>query len=158
MKTDSSLSQSTYASDETEEVNVHSDPENDSPILFFDGVCGMCNRFVDFILKHDKQGHILLTPLQGETATARLPESDRENLNSVVLLDEHGETRYSTAVVHVLGHMGGFWKLVSWTLWLIPRPIRNIGYRFIARNRYRMFGKKETCRMPTVEERARFLP
>lgn len=158
MKTDSTLSPAENDQGVAGERSENSSLPPDQTILFFDGVCGMCNRFVDFILRHDTQGKILLSPLQGETARERLSTEDCIDLKSVVLWDEHGKTRFSTAVVHVLGHLGGVWKILSWMLWLIPLPIRHLGYRFVASQRYRVFGKKEVCRMPTQEERARFLP
>ncbi|MEZ6048149.1 MAG: DCC1-like thiol-disulfide oxidoreductase family protein [Planctomycetaceae bacterium] len=132
--------------------------ELSKPVLYFDGVCGLCNRFVDFVLRHDRNQNVLLAPLQGETAGQQLLAEDRENLSSVVFQNHLGTFRHSSAVARLLWELGGIWTLLGWLLWLIPKPIRNWGYRVVARNRYRFFGKKETCRMPTPEERARFLP
>ena len=128
------------------------------PVIFFDGVCGLCNRAVDFFLRRDRQGRFRFAPLQGETAAARLDTADVESLGSIVLRDEAGTHRHSTAVVRILRRLGGVWGAAGWLLWLVPRPIRDLGYRLVGRNRYRLFGKKETCRMPTPEERSRFLP
>lgn len=127
-------------------------------ILFFDGVCGLCDRFIDFALPRDKHHRLLFAPLQGETATEHLQPEDTELLKSVVLLDEQGLHRHSTAVVRVLRNLGGIWSIAAAILWLIPRPLRDLGYRCIAGSRYRLFGKKETCRLPSPEERTRFLP
>lgn len=132
--------------------------ENKKSILFFDGVCGMCNRLVDWVIRHDRRGRIKVSALQGETAKEELAESDWSDLNSVVYVNDLGSFRKSSAVARLLWDLGGFWKLVGWLLWLIPRPLRNWGYGMVAKNRYRVFGKKEACRMPTPEERARFLP
>lgn len=129
-----------------------------APILFFDGVCGLCNRFVDFILRHDRNGALRLAPLQGETAEALLEAGDRESVSSVILRVGDRNFRRSAAVVRVLWRLGLFWKPVGVLLWLVPLPLRDLGYKLVARYRYRLFGKKETCRLPTPEERDRLLP
>ena len=131
--------------------------ESDAPILFFDGVCGLCNHSVDFVLRHDRRGTIRFAPLQGQTAAKLLPEADTRNLNSVVFQARGLTHRQSTAIVSLLGEMGGVWSLLGVLLWLGPSPLRNLGYRIVAKVRYRMFGQKETCRMPKPQERARFL-
>lgn len=131
--------------------------ELEKPILFFDGVCGLCNRFVDFSLKYDPHGKVLFAPLQGQTAGEILSESDVENLDTVIYYENGILHRRSTAIVKLLSAVGGFWSVLAWLLWLIPRPLRNFGYRITAKNRYRFFGQKETCRLPTPAERERFL-
>jgi predicted DCC family thiol-disulfide oxidoreductase YuxK len=128
------------------------------PILFFDGVCGLCNRSVDFVLTRDRAGKLRFAPLQGETARRVLGAPDVESLKTVVLVDQRGTHRRSSAVVRVLWTLGGFWKAAGGLLWLVPKPLRELGYRFVARNRYRWFGRKESCRLPTADERGRFLP
>lgn len=140
------------------EPNKHFPPAADEhPILFFDGVCGLCNHVVDFVLARDHTGVFRFAPLQGETAREQLSDDDVRNLSSVVLIDKQGIHRRSTAVVRMLWHLQGVWKLAGWLLWLIPRPLRNLGYKGVAVVRYRLFGQKATCRMPTADERARFL-
>lgn len=128
------------------------------PILFFDGVCGLCNASVDFVMKRDTKDVFRYAPLQGETAAAHLSANDREDLNSVVLKTSEGLSRHSSAIVRILWKLPGIWPVLGTLLWLIPRPIRNFGYRLVAKNRYRFFGKKETCRLPTAEEIGRLLP
>ncbi len=130
----------------------------DGPILFFDGVCGLCNRFIDFVIERDRAGVIRFAPLQGETARERLPTADVSDVNTMVLCDADGIFRKSTAATRILLRLGGFWGVVGRALRLIPRPLRDAGYSLVARYRYRLFGKKETCRMPTPAERGRFLP
>ncbi len=137
-------------------MNESSAP-TDRPILFFDGVCGLCNRFVDFIVKRDRHARVRLAPLQGETASRLLSEHDRTSLDSLVHYDGSRSFRRSSAVVRVFCCLGGLWWLPALLLWLIPRPIRDCGYRLIARNRYRLFGVKSECRLPTPNERTRFL-
>ena len=127
-------------------------------IVFFDGACGLCNWSVDFILKRDVRAEIQFSPLQGETARALLTPADVSDLNTMVLWEGGRTYRKSAAAVRVLWRLGPVWKTIGTALWLIPLPIRNLAYSIVARNRYQLFGKKETCRLPTPEERVRFLP
>jgi len=128
------------------------------PIVFFDGVCGLCNFWVDFLIARDPDGRLAFAPLQGETARQLLTDADRQQLHSLVLWTQQKAYRKSAAVVRILWHLGGFWNVLGTLLWLVPLPIRNLGYDVVAKNRYRLFGKKETCRMPTPAERTRLLP
>ena len=128
-----------------------------APVVFFDGVCGMCNHFVDFLLRHDQRQLFLFAPLQGEVAKVHLAPSDTEDLKSIVLIQNGKVFRRSAAVVRVLCAMPGLWKVAGYALWLIPAPLRDLGYKMVSRIRYYVFGKKESCRLPTAEERARFL-
>lgn len=128
------------------------------PIVFFDGVCGLCNASVDFFMRRDGSGALRFAPLQGETAAARLEDQDRQSLNSMVFVTGDQSYRRSSAVVRILRQMGGVWSAAGILLWLIPKPIRDLGYWVVASLRYRLFGRKETCRMPTPEERGRLLP
>ena len=132
-------------------------PAAELPIIFFDGVCGLCNRFVDFVLPRDRRQEFRFAPLQGETARRYLASEEIAALKTVVLVDETGVHRQSTAVLRVLKRLGGGWPLLSRILQLVPTPLRDVGYRLVARNRYRLFGKKDACRMPTPEERGRLL-
>ena len=127
-------------------------------ILFFDGICGLCNWAIDFVLKRDLKGNFQFAPLQGETARSLLTPEDVSDLNSMVLWVEGRTYRKSAAAVRVLWQLGPGWQIAGTLLWLIPLPLRNLAYSLIAQNRYRIFGKKETCRLPTPEERSRFLP
>ena len=127
------------------------------PVIFFDGVCGLCDRFVDFVIRRDPNGVFHFATLQGEAAAERLDEADVHDLKTVVVIDSTGTHRKSAAVLSVLRRLGGFWRVAAAALWLVPRPLRDLGYTWIASNRYAIFGKKETCRLPTASERARFL-
>jgi predicted DCC family thiol-disulfide oxidoreductase YuxK len=130
----------------------------DAPIVFFDGVCGLCNRSIDFVLRHDRRGVFRAAPLQGETAAGLLTPTDRESLHTLVLHTGDRSYRRSAAVVRILWNLGPWWRPLAVLLWLIPLPLRDLGYKLVARNRYRFLGKRETCRMPTPEERERLLP
>ena len=127
-------------------------------IIFFDGVCGLCNWSIDFVLKHDQRHDFQFSPLQGETAKTLLTPADANDLNSMVLWVQGRSYRKSAAVVRVLWQLGSHWQVLGSLLWLIPLPFRNLGYTIVAKNRYKIFGKKESCRLPTPEERSRFLP
>lgn len=135
-----------------------SDASGQRPIIFFDGVCALCNGFVDLMLRVDRKKVFLFAPIQGETARELLPPfgEDPEEW-SMVYLDERGIHDQSDASLEVYRRLGGFWTPLGW-LRFVPRFVRNPIYRVIARNRYRLFGKRETCRIPTSAERARFLP
>lgn len=133
-------------------------PLPDGPVLFFDGICGFCNGWVDFFLSRDPQGKLRFAPLQGETATRLVAADDIAALKSMVLWTPTGVYKSTAAVVRIFWLLGGVWSVFGTLIWLIPRPVRELGYRIIATNRYRIAGKKETCRMPTPAERARFLP
>ena len=126
------------------------------PIIFFDGLCGMCNAFVDRLLKADRKQLFLFAPLQGSTARDLLPPMTTDAHRwSLIYLDEFGVHDQSDAFLRICKRLSGVWRLLSW-LRLVPRFIRNPVYRVIARNRFR-FGKSESCRVPTPAERARFL-
>jgi predicted DCC family thiol-disulfide oxidoreductase YuxK len=129
-----------------------------APIIFFDGVCALCSGSVDLILRADRKREFFFAPLQGETAKVRLPALPQDTSRwSMVLLDETGTHRESDAVLEICRRLGGAWRIVTLARHL-PRPLPDRAYRLIARNRYRIFGRRFSCRVPTAEERARFLP
>ena len=130
----------------------------EKPIIFFDGVCAMCNAFVNFALRIDRRKQFYFAPLQGTTARELLPPlSDDPREWSMIYLDESGMHDQLDASLEVYRRLGGIWWVLSMMRY-IPRGIRTPAYRVLARNRYRWFGKKEACRIPTAEERSRFLP
>jgi predicted DCC family thiol-disulfide oxidoreductase YuxK len=127
------------------------------PVIFFDDVCIMCNTFVNLILRVDRQQQFLFAPLPGETARMLLPPlPDDPSKWSMVYVDEAGLHDQSDASLQVYRRLGGAWWVLSLARF-IPAWIRNPVYRVIAKNRYRWFGKRETCRIPSAEEKARFL-
>jgi predicted DCC family thiol-disulfide oxidoreductase YuxK len=130
----------------------------DLPIVFFDGVCNLCNGYVDFMLRHDRKGRFLFAALQGRVARARLGDNlpTSGELASIVLLDEQGLHAKSEAVLRALMGMGGAWRLLRPLLFL-PPGLRDTLYDFVATHRYRWFGRRETCRLPRASERRRFL-
>lgn len=131
------------------------EPQNQN-IVFFDGVCGLCNKAIDFLMRKDKRKVLLFAPLQGSTAAKLLPEGEASSLSSMVYYS-NGKISYRTrAILNLLWDMGGWWTLTS-IFRIIPPFIRDIFYNWMAASRYTLFGKKETCRIPTVEERGKFL-
>ena len=124
-------------------------------ILFFDGVCNLCNGFIDFLVSRDRNKKLLYAPLQGPTAQELVPDHTVE-LKSVVLYKEGKVYTESTAALLTIAELGGAWKLLK-VYFIFPAFLRDIVYKLIAKNRYRMFGQKDTCRLPTPEERALFL-
>ncbi len=133
-------------------------PADEPAVVFFDGVCGLCNWSVDFVLARDKSGIFRFAPLQGQTAAERLGTEAVQSLESVVMIDQSGVHCRSTAMVRMLWGLGRFWKCVGLLLWLVPRPLRDFCYWLVVRNRYYLFGRREMCRIPSVDERSRFLP
>lgn len=126
-------------------------------IVFFDGVCHLCNGFVDAVISLDTKHNFYFAPLQGETAQALLPVQNRAHLDSVIYYESEKLYDSSTAVLKILIGLGGVYRIFA-LLWVIPRPFRDFFYRIIARNRYRWFGEREFCRLPLPEERGYLLP
>lgn len=127
------------------------------PIIFFDGICHLCNGFVDFVLQKDLKQHFQFAPLQGETAANLLTPQERSELTSVILLVEGKKFLRSEAVVKVLIDLGGVYRVLALGF-LLPSGVRNALYNWVAKNRYAWFGQRETCRLPTPTEIDRLLP
>lgn len=125
-------------------------------IIFFDGYCNFCNRSVDFFIRHDTTGKFFYSPLQGKTSEHLLPAGLPTNLSSFIYYRAGRIYEKSSAALLACSDLGGGWKLVN-VFWIIPRFLRDWVYRLIARNRYRWFGRKETCRIPNASERSKFL-
>lgn len=132
-------------------------PDNSHPVVLFDGVCNLCNRSVQFIIKRDKQAMFRFASLQSAAGQKILQELHlpHDHFNSFTLYHEGKIYTRSDAALRVLAQLKG-WKWTS-ALGIIPGFIRNAVYNLIARNRYRWFGKKDECMIPTPELRSRFL-
>jgi predicted DCC family thiol-disulfide oxidoreductase YuxK len=130
--------------------------------LFYDGHCGLCHRAVKFVLKHDRGGRAFrFAPLQGETFLVRVAAERRSGLpDSVVVLTRDGELLVrSAAFLHIFRRLGGGWRVLAAVLSVLPRGLRDLAYDFVARIRYRVFGKREDlCPIVPAELRARFDP
>jgi predicted DCC family thiol-disulfide oxidoreductase YuxK len=138
---------------------MHGNPAN--PILLYDGVCGLCNRLVQFVLKRDTKAHFRFASLQSDFACRILQRHglDPHDLDTLYFVEEPGERlrARSDAVIAVLRDLGGFWRAASFLLRALPTWLRDWGYRLIARHRYRAFGKYESCLLPEEKYRHRFL-
>ncbi len=132
------------------------------PILLFDGVCNLCNHFVQFILRYDSHSRIRLGSLQSEAGRQLLEQfglDAGEGIpDTVVLLYEGKSYTQSEAVLRTFRLLGRPWSWLSGPLGIIPTLLRNRIYAWVSRNRYRWFGKQESCMLPTPEIRERFLP
>ena len=127
-------------------------------LILFDGACNLCNNSVTFIIKRDPSAYFQFAALQSEQAAERIAEHiDKTALpDSIVLIDEKGLHTRSTAALRVARHLSGLWPLL-YVFTAIPAPIRDIIYDWIARNRYKWFGKEDSCMLPTPELQQRFL-
>lgn len=125
-------------------------------IIFFDGMCAFCNRTVNFILKRD-HGLFHFAPLQGSTALKNLsPDLLGSNPRTIVLLDEKGTHIKSQAIVKIFLRLGWPWKVIA-LLRLIPNKVTDFFYDYFSEHRYQWFGRYSVCRIPTLQERSRFL-
>jgi predicted DCC family thiol-disulfide oxidoreductase YuxK len=133
--------------------------EETGAVVLFDGVCNLCNGAVNFIIDRDPLGRFRFAALQSSQAEALLaplrlvPEVAPQ---SFILVEGGRVYERSTAALRIARRMAGAWRLL-YAFIVVPAPLRDILYRFIARNRYRWFGKADACRVPTPELRTRFL-
>ena len=132
-------------------------------VVFFDGFCALCNRSTKLLIDEDRARVLAFAPLQGETFAAfRGTTTLEQGLDSIVYVRGLGSEQArvfvrSGAVIEALADVGGFWRVVSW-LRVVPRPLRDYVYDFIAAHRYKWFGKYETCRLPSPQEARQLLP
>lgn len=133
-------------------------------IILFDGVCGLCNGFVAFVWPRDRHRRFRFAPLQSGAARAILARHGRDAtaLDTVIVVVDPGMPSErlldrSAAGLHVLAALGGGWALVARLLGWLPRPLLDLAYRLLARNRYRLFGRLDACAVPGPEHRERFI-
>ena len=127
-------------------------------LILFDGYCNFCSRSVNFILDRDTAGYFQFTSLQSEAGQSFLKSHGlkHDDFDSFVVYDDGKVYTHSSAALQIAYRLRGAWK-VLYALKIVPRPIRDFFYRLFAKNRYRLFGKREQCRVPTAEERSRFI-
>ncbi|HVS19061.1 MAG TPA: DCC1-like thiol-disulfide oxidoreductase family protein [Planctomycetota bacterium] len=134
----------------------------DPHVVLYDGLCGVCNRFNRFVLDRDRQGRFVFAALQSATARALLEPhgASPDDLDTVWVVARGGGPERalsrSDAVLFVLRELGGVWSMAAW-LRVLPRPVRDLGYRVFARLRYRLLGRHDTCPLPRPGETERFL-
>jgi predicted DCC family thiol-disulfide oxidoreductase YuxK len=134
-------------------------------ILFYDGVCGLCDRTVQFLLSHSKlpaasngTHELFFSALQGLSAHSLLLENDRAHLSSLVLLENGQLHRKSSAVARLSKYVRFPWNILLGVVRWIPTPFANLGYDLVASIRYKIFGQLESCRIPRPNEQKHFLP
>jgi predicted DCC family thiol-disulfide oxidoreductase YuxK len=127
-------------------------------ILFFDGICNLCNTFVNLVIDVDENEKIKFASLQSDFGQKFLRDNhfSETEFNTFILFSAGKIYKKSAAVYRIFRLFGGFWKILL-IFDLLPRTVSDFFYDFIARNRYKFFGKKESCRMPTPELKKRFL-
>jgi predicted DCC family thiol-disulfide oxidoreductase YuxK len=135
-----------------------------NPIILYDGVCGLCNRLVQFVLKHDSQDRFRFASLQSDFAARVLRQHGAapEELDTMYVVLDHalpGErlASRSNAAVVVLQELGGGWAALGMALQVLPVWLRNWAYNLVARNRYRTFGRYDSCPVPDEKDRRKFL-
>ena len=130
----------------------------EQPIILFDGVCNFCNSAVNFVIKRDTEKQIVFAPLQTDTGQKLLAQYDlpANEMQSFVFIEDGKEYTRSTAALKVCRYLRGLWPL-CYCFIIVPKFIRDGVYNWIARNRYKWFGVKQQCMIPTPEIKARFL-
>jgi len=133
-------------------------------IVFYDGICGLCNRLVQFLLKRDRHDRLRFASLQSDFASRVLSRHgiDPKDLDTVHVVENYQQSNErvldrSDAILRASRELGGIWKLAASIGRIVPRGVRDLFYRFVANNRYRVFGKYETCILPEPRHRAKFL-
>jgi len=133
-------------------------PSNAASVVLFDGVCNLCDRSVQFILDRDPNVTFQFASLQSEVGRAMMQDHqlDPDALESVVLIDREGAWTHSDAAVRIAAELERPWSALG-AFRIVPRAIRDVVYGAIAKRRYRWFGTREACRIPTPDVAARFL-
>jgi predicted DCC family thiol-disulfide oxidoreductase YuxK len=128
-------------------------------LLLFDGVCNLCNSTVQWIIRHDPEGKIQFAALQSDAAQVYLERFnfDTKNFNSLLFIDDNGVHTESSGALHIAKTLDGLYGFLATLGFFIPTFIRDSLYRFIAKNRYRFWGQRKECMLPTPELRKRFL-
>lgn len=128
------------------------------PIVVFDGVCRLCSAWVQFLLKHDRTGRIRFAPMQSASGRSLLQQHglDADDPLSFLWVESGQGYRDSDAILRIVEGFGGAWRLLR-AMRLVPRPLRDAGYRLVARNRYRWFGRRDACLLPDAATARRFL-
>jgi predicted DCC family thiol-disulfide oxidoreductase YuxK len=127
-------------------------------IIVFDAQCLLCNGWVRFLLKHDRRSVFRFASIQGATGRALLKQAGLQvdGLQTLLLVDGERSWQHTAAILRVLHALGWPWRL-AWVGWLVPAPLRDAMYRWVARHRYRIFGWSDTCLLPPPDHASRFL-
>lgn len=130
----------------------------DHPVILFDGVCNLCNGFIQFIIKRDPEAKFRFAALQSDFAKDELQKRNINPnvINTVIFLDQNLTYTQSTAALEIAKKLGKGWQLL-YPLILLPTSFRDFVYKLVAKNRYKWFGQKDSCMIPTPELKSRFL-
>ncbi len=129
-----------------------------SAVILFDGICNFCNGAVNFVIARDSAGYFKFAPLQselGEKLRAKYDLNDAKT-DSVILIEDDMVYVHSSAAARIARRLDGGWRLL-YAFVIVPKPIRDFAYKLFAKNRYRLFGRRDECMLPTPDVRARFL-
>jgi predicted DCC family thiol-disulfide oxidoreductase YuxK len=140
------------------EVQEVMEGPNDKKIILFDGVCNLCNSSIIFVIKHDPKDLFRFAPLQSDIGKSLMEKHqiDPQETDSIILVDQEKAYTKSSAALRVSRHLSGGYPLLAIFL-IIPVFLRNLVYDYIAKNRYKWYGKKDSCMIPTPELKAKFL-
>ena len=128
-----------------------------APLLVYDGECGFCARSVQFILRHERRHDLLFVPRDSELGKDLRRQFHLEAVESMLWIADGKAAIESDATLNAAKYLGGIWAMLATIGWLIPALLRNLVYRFIAKNRRRISGSATACLVPTIEQRTRFL-
>jgi predicted DCC family thiol-disulfide oxidoreductase YuxK len=128
-------------------------------IILFDGVCNFCNRYINYIIMHDKDNKFVFAPVQSNSAhhLAALYQIDLQGLNSIVVVHDDKVYTRSDAVIHIIKNLNTRWLPLAYLAYIIPPFIRNYLYTAFANKRYALFGQAESCVVPTIHIKSKFL-
>lgn len=130
----------------------------ETPVLFYDGECGLCARAVQWCLRHDRRGVLRFAPLAGATF-AMVPEAGKPHgMQTMVVYDCDGLHLRGDAVLRMLGYVGGGWAWLAAVGRIVPRFVRNWVYGYVAKRRMGWFGTADRCQVPPAGQAERFLP
>lgn len=126
--------------------------------MLFDGVCNFCNASVNFVIEHDKAGYFKFAPLQSEIGEELMAKHaiNTADTDSVIVVENDRAYTHSSAALRIAKRLDGLWSW-AYAFVVVPKPVRDIAYKLFAKYRYRLFGRRDACMIPTPEIRARFL-
>jgi predicted DCC family thiol-disulfide oxidoreductase YuxK len=125
-------------------------------IILFDGVCNLCDFSVQFVIKHDKNAYFHFAAQQSEVGQDLVKKYQLQTLDSIILIKDETSYTYSSAVIEIAKHLDGVLKYLA-IFRFLPTVIRDFIYKLVAKYRYSIFGKKDVCMIPTLENEERFL-
>lgn len=130
----------------------------EQPVILFDGICNFCNSTINFVIKKNKKQHIFFAPLQSEAGQRLLQQYNLpvDDMESFVFIENEKAYRQSTAALRVCRYLRGLWPLCYGFI-IVPKFIRDGIYNWIAKNRYKWFGVRQECMIPTPDIKERFL-